>query len=196
MRKLFSLLFILVTSSVAQASANFDLGSPTGATPYDTYMSPVKDVLHHLSGEETSIERVRQLMRIGRNFRYSFTTPYVAALPSETAATHAGDCKAKALWLADQLNDSNVRFVIGKARSDSRISHAWLMWQHDARWWVLDCTNLREPIPADSLSRNEYIPFYSFSKNGEYRHQATTSLVAENTTSRSNAPVASRKSEK
>ena len=38
----------------------------------------------------------------------------VAALPETTAARRSGDCKDKALWLASQLGDSDVRFVIGK----------------------------------------------------------------------------------
>src|SRR5207249_3678326 len=144
-----------------------------------------------------SLLRVRDLMRKGRSFRYSFIDPYLAALPNVTSYTHTGDCKAKALWLADQLNDPSVRFVIGKARSSSRISHAWLMWQHDSRWWVLDCTNLREPIPADRLSSNEYIPLYSFSKSSEYRHHATQQIFANNGVAGSNSPVAaSRNSER
>src|ERR1043165_8259666 len=104
MKKALITLIALALSPIAFASAPLDLGSPASVTPYDSYMSPVKRVLSHLDSEETSMERVRQLMHIGRNFRYSFTTPYVAASPQTTAATRAGDCKAKALWLADQLN--------------------------------------------------------------------------------------------
>src|SRR5471030_2018851 len=107
--------------------AAVDLGLPSSGTPYDRYMSPVKHVLGQLDGqkEQASMDRVRQLMREGRRFRYSFTSPYTPASPQDTAARHAGDCKDKALWLADQINDPSVRFVIGKARSSSKISHAW-----------------------------------------------------------------------
>src|SRR5207249_4998557 len=138
-----------------------------------------------------SLLRVRDLMRKGRSFRYSFIDPYLAALPNVTSYTHTGDCKAKALWLADQLNDPSVRFVIGKARASSRISHAWLLWQHDSRWWILDCTNLREPIPADRVSNREYIPYYSYAKTGTYRHRATQLLMADRIATRNDAPVAS-----
>jgi len=177
-----SLLFALalLTSQVPGfARTNLDLGFPASATPYDAYMSPVRLVLRHMSHEESSMGRVRQLMREGRGFRYSFTSPYVAAMPSVTATTQAGDCKAKALWLADQMNDESVRFVIGKAHSTSEMSHAWLMWQHDSRWWILDCTNNWYPIPADRVSSSQYIPYYSFAKNGEYRHRATQMLMAD-----------------
>src|ERR1700694_5469600 len=109
-------LSLFASVSTAQARTDLDLGAPASITPYDPYMSPVKHVLTQLGTVDNSLDRVRQLMHVGRAFRYSFTSPYVAATPNVTATTRAGDCKAKALWLADQLNDSHVRFVIGKAR--------------------------------------------------------------------------------
>jgi hypothetical protein len=173
MKSLLFALALMASQGLALAHTALDLGSPASATPYDPYMSPVKQVLTHLSNEDNSMTRVRQLMHEGRAFRYSFTSPYVAATPEVTASTRAGDCKAKALWLADQLNDGSVRFVIGKARRTSQMSHAWLMWQHDNRWWILDCTNNWEPVPADRVSSSTYIPYYSFAKNAEFRHRAT-----------------------
>ena len=173
-------LLALSVAQIARAVAPVDLGAPSSSTPYDAYMSPVKNVLHQLNGEENSMERVRELMRIGRNFRYAFTNPYVASSPEKTAATRTGDCKDKALWLANQLNDSNVRFVIGKARRSSKMSHAWLYWKdQNNRWWILDCTNLREPVAADRVSSSEYIAFYSFSRQGTYRHGSTQLLAAQ-----------------
>jgi hypothetical protein len=171
-------LALLSSNVLGIARTELDLGLPASATPYDTYMNPVKQVLTHLASEETSMDRVRGLMHQGRAFRYSFTSPYVAATPDVTAATRSGDCKAKALWLADQMNDDSVRFVIGKASRTSQIAHAWLLWQHDNRWWILDCTRNWDPIPADRVSSSEYIPYYSFAKDGEYRHQATRTQVA------------------
>ena len=188
--------FALLSSQLyGLAKADLALGLPASATPYDPYMSPVKLVLthlNHLATEDNSMDRVRSLMREGRGFRYSFTSPYVAATPAVTAMTRAGDCKAKALWLADQLNDESVRFVIGKAHRTSQMSHAWLMWQHNNRWWILDCTNNWDPIPADRVSSSQYIPYYSFAKNAEYRHRATEILVANaGTVAGSGAAIAS-----
>jgi hypothetical protein len=145
-------------------------------------MSPVKSVLNHVNGApaSASMDSVRQFMRTGRGFRYSFNTPYLASMPDVTAARHAGDCKDKALWLASQLNDASVRFVIGKARSSSRISHAWLYWKDATnKWWILDCTNRSRPIEAERVSRNEYIPFYSYAKDGVYRHDGALRFAAE-----------------
>jgi hypothetical protein len=180
MKTLLAVVLLLSSHFLALARTDVDLGSQTSNTPYDPYMTPVRQVLTHLTAEQQApMDRVRQLMHTGRAFRYSFTSPYVAATPDVTAATRSGDCKAKALWLADQLHDDSVRFVIGKARLSSRMSHAWLLWQHDSRWYILDCTNNWDPIPADRISTREYIPYYSFAKTGEYRHKATQILMAD-----------------
>lgn len=173
---LFALTSLLFTQSAAFAA--IDLGSPAGYTPYDRYMSPVKQVLGSLRGQTTDMKRVQLLLSEGRSFRYSFTDPYTAATPAVTARTHAGDCKAKSLWLMDRLGDSKVRYVIGKARAKSAISHAWVMWSDGNAWWILDPTNASRPIPAASASPREYIPLYSWSKTGSYRHRATSLGVA------------------
>jgi hypothetical protein len=188
MRKASLVLLSLAISRVCFATV--DLGSPSAGTPYDRFMDPVKRVLTHLDGDRPNMDRVRELMHQGRSFRYSFTNPYTPSSPESTAARRAGDCKDKALWLADQLNDPSVRFVIGRARRNSRISHAWLMWQHDNRWWILDCTNNREPVAADHVSASEYIPFFSYARNGAYRHESTRLMFAENVAGHTDRAVA------
>jgi hypothetical protein len=100
-------------------------------------------------------------------------------MPQETAARHTGDCKDKALWLMDQLQDPSARFVIGKMTRGARLSHAWVMWQHDGQWWILDCTMLTHAIPVDRAGANEYVPLYSFSKTTAYRHTDKAGLVAD-----------------
>ena len=131
--------FLLASLLLAKvtALAAFDLGSSTGSTPYDPYMRPVKQVLGGLHGSSSDMNHVKDLMRTSHGFRYSFTEPYTAQLPAVTANIKAGDCKAKSLWLADQLGDRNIRFVIGKATRTSKISHAWLLWNDGTRWWIL-----------------------------------------------------------
>lgn len=192
MNKLILSIVGIVISNLCFASNFIDLGTNAGYTPYDRYMSPVKQVLTHLNGMNPTMDKVRQLMSQGRGFRYSFTDPYTAAMPAVTASMHAGDCKAKSLWLASQLNDPSVRYVIGKARSTSRISHAWLMWKNEGRWWILDCTNTREPIPADRINpAREYIPLYSFGKDGSYRHHATQMMFADSVAAHGKSAVAS-----
>lgn len=174
----------------ANASAAFDLGTPSSSTPYEPYMRPVKQVLGSLNGQKADMGKVKQLLKVGYGFRYTFTEPYVAALPEVTAKTRSGDCKAKSLWLVSQMGDRNVRYVIGKARSNSKISHAWVMWNDGARWWILDPTNVSRPIAADSTGKNEYIPLYSYEPGRAFRHN--TMLTASAATS--NAPVAANPS--
>jgi len=53
--------------------------------------------------------------------------PYEPTLPEVTEAMRAGDCKAKALWLAQKMGDSQSRYVVGKMDPNSRLSHAWLL---------------------------------------------------------------------
>jgi hypothetical protein len=178
----------------ANAPAAFDLGTSASSTPYEPYMRPVKQVLGGLNGEKASMDKVKQLLKVGYGFRYSFTEPYTAALPAVTAKTKSGDCKAKSLWLVDQMGDRHVRYVIGKARSTSKISHAWVMWNDGQRWWILDPTNTARPIAADSTGSNEYIPLYSYDTAHAYRHAATSVFTASTTAS--HVPVASEKTER
>jgi transglutaminase-like putative cysteine protease len=178
-----------------QALSALDLGFPAGATPYEPYMRPVKQVLGALDGNAPSMDRVKGLLKEGKSFRYSFTEPYVAANPSVTARTRSGDCKAKSLWLMNEIGDPSVRYVIGKARRTSKISHAWVMWNDGSRWWILDPTNTSKPIPADKTSRNEYIPLYSYDQKGCYRHAATQIFMA-NSKSAGKPQVAAEKTQR
>jgi hypothetical protein len=172
------------------ASAEVDLGFGTPRTPYDAYMQPVKRVLGTLDHASADMVRVKELMREGLRFRYSYTEPYVAASPEQTAATKKGDCKAKALWLANEMGDQNVRFVVGKAHRNSKLSHAWLLWQHEGRFWILDPTNTSMPIPTDRVSKNDYIPLFSWGKGHTYAHAETSAYLAGIAHRNGNAPVA------
>ncbi|MEA3209349.1 MAG: Transglutaminase-like superfamily [Chthoniobacter sp.] len=188
--KLSSVTFALFAlTQISLLAAGVDLGSSAGFTPYDAYMRPVKRVLSSVGTQKASMERAEQLMIEGRGFRYVHSDPYNPSLPAETAARRAGDCKDKALWLCDQLRDPSARFVIGKMKRSATISHAWVMWENQGRWWVLDCTLNSRPLPMDRVARNDYVPLYSYAKNGTYRHSATALMVADAGT-RPSDPVA------
>lgn len=186
--KIFLALALLFTGSVSALSVPVDLGSNAGYTPYDRFMRPVKHVLSTVPNQKARMDRVAELMREGRSFRYVHSDPYNPLLPAETARRRSGDCKDKALWLCDQLKDSSARFVIGKVKRNSKISHAWVMWQNEGRWFVLDCTLSWKPIPMDSLGKGDYVPLYSYAKTGTYRHAATSLMVASTRTA--SEPVA------
>ena len=169
-------LFFALLAMAATSSA-VDLGSPAPATPYERFMSPVRTVLSSVAGKARMSE-VKALMRQGREFRYHLDNPYVPAMPEETERYRVGDCKDKSLWLCDRLNDSSVRFVIGKTHRNARMSHAWVMWQNEGRWWILDCTLKSDPIAADTLPADRYVPFYSYGKHSAYRHGAKSARLA------------------
>ena len=188
--KAIALSIALLLTAKLTSFAGFDAGAPSDSTPYDRYMTPVRTVLSRLGSNKPSMEQVRKLMNEGRNFRYRLENPYVAAMPETTAHKRSGDCKDKALWLCDQLGDSEVRFVIGKTQPGIRLSHAWVMWKNEGRWWLLDCTLRRAPIAAEEVPANRYIPLYSYSKGTTFRHAATQIGIAQ-VASKSKAPVAS-----
>jgi len=169
---------LLLTAKLS-AFAGLDLGSTASRTPYDPYLAPVRQTFASMNGESATMQKVQAWMREGRGFRYAHSEPYYPALPQETASRHCGDCKDKALWLMDQLKDQNVRFVIGKLDRGARVSHAWLMWEHEGQWWILDCTMMTRAIPVDRAGANEYVPLYSFSKSAAYRHTDKAGLVAD-----------------
>lgn len=189
MKSLALALIVLIGNGIA-AFAGVDLGLPSSGTPYDRYMTPVKSTLSTLGKNRPNMETVSALMKQGRSFRYQMDNPYVAALPSETARTRTGDCKDKALWLCDQLNDSSVRFVIGKTHPSAKMSHAWVLWNDGSRYWILDCTLNRAPIAADKLPANRYIPQFSYAKGTAYRHGISSASVAAVANSKT-SPVAS-----
>lgn len=175
MKSILALITLLTVQAAALAGVDF--GSPS-STPYDRYLGPVREVLGTLSKEKPTMQRVQTLMSQGRSFRYHMDNPYVPAAPALTAKNREGDCKDKALWLCEQLNDASVRFVIGKATRNARMSHAWVMWENEGRYWILDCTLKSAPIAADTLSAGTYIPQFSYAKNGSFRHSENQTGVA------------------
>jgi len=150
---------------------------PTSFTPYDRYMGSVRSVINHLEPHPASMSLACELMQEGRRFEYVSGDPYTPNPPGVTATVHAGDCKAKALWLYNGLGDTNALFVIGKTTRFSRTSHAWVYWHNENRWWILDCTNRSQPIAADSIPEDRYVPYYSYGRSGAYRHKATRLLI-------------------
>lgn len=150
---------------------------PAGFTPYDRYLDTVRTVMANLEPGEPTMALACRLIREGRGFSYRMDDPYRADPPSVTAARRAGDCKSKSLWLYEQLGDPAALYVIGKSQRGVKKSHAWVYWRHEEQWWILDCTNRSQPIAAASVGKDRYIPYYSFSRVGSFRHSATRLLL-------------------
>ncbi len=145
----------------------------TTFTPYDRYFNSVRAVIANLEPRGATMATACHLMKVGRSFTYLSRDPYRPDPPRLTEAQHAGDCKSKALWLYDSLADAGALFAIGKAERNATTSHAWVYWRCGGRWWILDCTDRSDPIAADTVSSDRYVPYYSFGKSGTYRHKAT-----------------------
>jgi hypothetical protein len=129
-------------------------------------------VFRSLKDNQPDAAMVDQLIRQGYSFRYIFKKeqPFVPQTPDVTENTKSGDCKAKSLWLASKMNCRRVRYVIGKARLVSNISHAWIMWESPQGWLILDATNFSKPLAPQRLSPTEFIPTYSYSPSTRYAH--------------------------
>jgi hypothetical protein len=164
-------------ASSGQAARELAL-QPTAFTPYDRYLGTVRTVIANLPERDADMLVACSLMREGRSFRYVATDPYRAVPPQVTEARRSGDCKAKALWLYEQLGDPRALYVIGKLERRSKTSHAWVYWRAEDRWWILDPTDRADPVAADSVASSRYVPYYSFGKGGAFRHRATSLLLA------------------
>ncbi len=182
--KQFALALLSLILPLGAAHAAVDFGRPTSRTPYDGYLGPVQEVLQQnasKTGAAPSMEEARELLKKGRSFRYEFDEPYRPQAPAATEQQQAGDCKDKSLWLMDKMDDPSVQFVVGKARRSSTENHAWLLWEKEGRWWILDPTHSREPIAANSVSKSAYLPLYSFSRSGKRVHGVAASAQGRNT---------------
>src|SRR3954471_14725498 len=102
---------LCASSSLAPAQ---DLGRSTGSTPYDKYFGRIRAILAELGGNSPSMELVNELVKTGRGFRYYMKDPYTPQTRQETESSHAGDCKAKSLWVAYKMDDHSIRFVVGQ----------------------------------------------------------------------------------
>jgi len=193
---------VLLRDSEAETAAGSSRGSfalppggrelelqPTPSTPYDRYFGSVRYVIANLEPHASSMVRACHLMKVGHSFEYVSRDPYRPDAPKLTELQHSGDCKSKALWLFENLADSGALFVIGKAEKNLRTSHAWVYWRCDGRWWILDCTDRVDPVAADSVSPDRYVPYYSFGKLGTYRHPATKTNPALAANTASSAPI-------
>ena len=140
------------------------------ATAYDGYMKrPVEEALGQAASSKPDIREVKQWLGESYHFRYIMRDPATPTPPAVTEATRAGDCKDKALWLAAKMNDpADVVFVIGRARTNSRINHAWLAWASGGSVWILDPTNCPSPLRADRIRKGEYIPEFFFTRYGTF----------------------------
>ena len=101
--------------------------------------------------------------------------------PAEAQSGAPADCKAKAVALYEKMQANgatNVRLVIGKRTSTSRLSHAWLAWETENGSYVLDPTFNWTACAAGRVGKNNYLPLYAYAGSKKFR--AASTLVAQN----------------
>ena len=179
--KTYPLLLVLLAAGGAPLYAQVDTGRPTSGTPYDRYLSPVREVLGRGGGSAASIDEVRSELRTARRFRYYFNAaePYTPQSPAVTESKQQGDCKAKSLWLASKMSDRSVRYVIGKAKPGDRVSHAWLLWPNGGTWLFLDPTMESDVVYADRVTGRKLVPQYSYGGSSAYSHPTYSEFVKQ-----------------
>jgi hypothetical protein len=148
--------------------------SKVSETPYDAYMEGVHETLSRLQNRKPGIQEITKWMEIGYRFRYQSGNLYSPKLPARTESSRSGDCKDKALWLAEKLNDRSIRYVIGRLHRETEENHAWLEWQGADGRWILDCTKSAVPfLVADGKSR-QFVPLFSYTADGTYANAAAS----------------------
>lgn len=153
------------------------------ATPYDRQMTRVRPVLFTKSEagkNNLSMDVVNHWIKDLRAIPYGFSPQWKT--PSEVETSPAADCKGKAVALLSRMQAngaSNVKLVIGKKKSYSRKTHAWLEWTTDSGTYVLDPTILWSACRADKVGHRSYVPLYAYAGARKYR-AASTALYAKN----------------
>lgn len=177
--KLILILPIILIATPVLLRAEVDTGRPCGGTPYDAYMGPMRQTYARLGDGSPSINDVRSQLRTAYRFRYYFdaSQPYTPQLPEVTESRQQGDCKAKSLWLLSKMETRDARYVLGKAKVGSRISHVWLLWSNGGTWIILDPTNTADIIEADRVVGQKCIAKYSYSGRSAYKHPTYSQYI-------------------
>jgi hypothetical protein len=75
------------------------------------------------------------------------------------------------------MNDRTVRFVVGKYTRSAEMSHAWLLWENQGRWFVLDATMKSSASDLANVSENDWVPLFSYSARGKFQHDAASTMA-------------------
>lgn len=181
MKKTLLLSGLLLAFAASSSFADALLFS-VNSTPYDHQMARIRPVLTattHSSSSQVSVAIVNQWMADLRSIPYGFTTFWKT--PAEAVSGEPADCKAKAVALYEKMRENgatNVRLVIGKRTSTSRMTHAWLAWDTESGSYVLDPTFNYAACTSAQVGKRNYQPLYAYAGNKKFR--AASTLVAQN----------------
>ena len=179
--KLHLILLSLLFTSGPSLLAEVDTGRPTGGTPYDKYLGPVRAVYAKSGSESPTVDDVRAQIRTARRFRYFYNKaePYIPQAPEVTEAQQQGDCKAKSVWLANKMLDRSARYAVGKAKPGDKMSHAWLLWSNGGEWLFLDPTMEYDVVYADRVTGRKLIMRFSYRGSTAYIHPSYRQYVKD-----------------
>ncbi|MFA6338647.1 MAG: transglutaminase domain-containing protein [Candidatus Paceibacterota bacterium] len=163
------LTFVFLSNNVF--SREFDRGTPVQNTPYEKDLKNLRIVLNGLNSDAKWKEVTDCTKKVFTYIKYKDRNTDMPSPPSLTWARKNGDCKDKSLLLAKLLNDKNIIIVGGICWVNDRDGHMWLEWKHEGEWYILDPTNSSKPIKLSSVGQYDYIPYYSWSKSGIYKHK-------------------------
>ena len=133
-------------------------------------MRIVRQTLACLPPSHVDYGKAAVLVRTSYRFQYRRTHLYVPRPAAEVEATGFGNCKDKALWLAERLGDNSGRFVIGLAYHYSTLNHAWLEWRSGGVTWILYPTLHSAPRQRWQMAPGRFIPLWSYTNDGAWRH--------------------------
>ncbi len=145
-------------------------------------MSRIQPVLQATAKaqREISINVVNHWMENLRAIPYGFSPEWKT--PSEVKIAPVADCKGKAVALYERMQANgarNVRLIIGRRTSTSRLTHTWLVWETRNGSYVLDPTINWTACREELTGRDSYIPLYAFAGSRKYCATAAT-LLARN----------------
>lgn len=159
-------------------------------TPYDHQMERIQPVLTAPVGyslEKLSLTLVNEWMIELRAMPYHYSREW--RTPFEVETVRAADCKGKALALYDRMllnGATNLRFVIGKRRTNDPVTHAWLEWDLAMGTLILDPT-FNWTATWKLTDRRTYVALYGY--EGARKFAAANVLLAKNSVVR-RTPVA------
>ena len=173
--------FLFVTLGSASTSLAQSQFIEVDYTPYDHQMERIQPVLTAPVGyslDELSLTLVSEWMIELRAMPYHYSRQW--RTPLEVESARAADCKGKALALYDRmlLNGAcNLRFVIGKRRTNDLITHAWLEWDIATGTLILDPT-FNWTATWKLAGQRTYVAFYGY--EGARKFAAANVLFAKN----------------
>jgi len=137
-----------------------------------------------LKSEAASLSTLNDWMRRLRAMPYRYSKTWKT--PAELNSDRMGDCKGKAVALYEKLlvnGARNVRLVIGKHRTSSLRTHAWVEWETEQGTLLLDPTLNWTATKTEAQDESTYVPLYAYENGRKYRALNSALIARHNSLS-------------